>query len=123
MSHSVAPTRRSDPETSHLAAAGLSPAKLSTVRSRVLAILTGRPGAGLTHDALIAEYKRSAVRLGWPRAADSSIRTRCNELWRSGEVVRVEESAGKSGMGNKAILWRAVRVQNEKTGTTEGKTL
>lgn len=118
----TAPVRNTDPATSHLAAATISPAKMSTIRSRVLAILEAGPRSadGLTHDALIAAYKKYAVRLGWPRASDSSIRTRCNELWRDGEVERVEDVAGRSGMGNAAILWRAVSVQNKKTaGDTE----
>ncbi|URM87008.1 helix-turn-helix DNA-binding domain protein [Arthrobacter phage Basilisk] len=120
--NTTAPVRNTDPATSHLAAASISPAKLSTIRSRVLAILKAdrATSAGLTHDALIAAYKKYAVRLGWPRASDSSIRTRCNELWRDGEVERVEDASGRSGMGNAAILWRAVSVQNKKTaGDTE----
>ncbi|ALY08884.1 helix-turn-helix DNA-binding domain protein [Arthrobacter phage Galaxy] len=115
--NTAAPVRKTDPATSHLAAATMTPRLRSTIRSRVLAILTaGNDGEGMTHDALIAAYKKYAVRLGWPRAADSSIRTRCNELWRDGEVERVEGTAGKSGMGHAAILWRAVSVQNKKTG-------
>ncbi|ASR83213.1 DNA binding protein [Arthrobacter phage Abidatro] len=112
-----APVRKTDPATSHLAAATMTPRLRSTIRSRVLAILEAsrEAGEGMTHDALIAAYKKYAVRLGWPRAADSSIRTRCNELWRDGEVERVEDTAGKSGMGHAAILWRAVSVQNKKT--------
>jgi len=124
MEHKTAPVRKSDPATSHLAAAGSSALGRTTVRSRVLAILTsntGHAGAeGLTHDGLIAAYKKYAVRLGWPRASDSSIRTRCNELWRDGQVVRVEERAGKSGMGRAAILWRAADVQSNETAGNAG---
>lgn len=124
MEQKTAPVRKTDPATSHLAAATISPRKMSTVRSRVLAILAARGERfeGMTHDQLIAEYKRYAVRLGWPRASDSSIRTRCNELWRDGEVVRVEDSAGKSGMGNAAILWRAASVQSNETADDKGET-
>lgn len=120
----TAPVRKTDPATSHLAAANVTPKLRSTVRSRVLAILEAsrEAGDGLTHDALIAAYKKYAVRLGWPRASDSSIRTRCNELWRDGEVERVEETAGRSGMGNAAILWRAVSVQSKKTDGETGET-
>lgn len=122
MEQKTAPVRNADPATSHLAAATISPRKMSTVRSRVLAILTAQYPAGLTHDTLIAAYKKYAVRLGWPRASDSSIRTRCNELWRDGEVVRVEDSAGKSGMGNAAILWRAAGVQSKETAGDKEET-
>ncbi|WPM94369.1 DNA binding protein [Arthrobacter phage Cupello] len=125
MTSKKAVARRSDPGTSHAAAASISPRKMSTVRSRVLALLNGRRAlerGGLTHDEIIAEYKGHALRLGWPRATDSSIRTRCNELWRDGEVVKVEDSAGKSGMGNAAILWRAAGVQSSETGGDKAET-
>ncbi|UVK62581.1 helix-turn-helix DNA binding domain protein [Arthrobacter phage TaylorSipht] len=124
MEQKTAPVRNTDPATSHLAAASISPAKMSTVRSRVAAILAARGERfeGMTHDQLIAEYKRYALRLGWPPASDSSIRTRCNELWRDGEVVRVEESTGKSRHGRTAILWRAAAVQNKKTDEDKGET-
>ncbi|AYN58271.1 helix-turn-helix DNA-binding domain protein [Arthrobacter phage Kepler] len=114
-----AAARRTDPGTSHAAAAGISVRRMSTVRSRVLAILTASDRAtkngGLTHDEIIAEYKGYALRLGWPRATDSSIRTRCKELWRDGAVEQVEGAAGRSGMGNAAILWRAAAVQISET--------
>lgn len=125
MTSKKAVARRSDPGTSHAAAASISPRKMSTVRSRVLAILNGARAlerGGLTHDEIIAEYKGYALRLGWPRATDSSIRTRCNELWRAGEVEKVEDSGRKSGMGNAALLWRAVSVQSSETGGDKGET-
>lgn len=125
MTSKKAVARRSDPGTSHAAAASISPRKLSTVRSRVLALLNGARAVergGLTHDEIIAEYKGYALRLGWPRATDSSIRTRCNELWRAGDVEKVEDSTGKSGMGNAALLWRAVSVQSSETDGDKGET-
>jgi hypothetical protein len=86
---------------------------VATVRSRVLAILTASSEArdGLTHDGLIALYRKYAMRLGWPPASDSSIRTRVSELVRDGEVERVPVTAGQSRFGRAAILWRAVPVQ------------
>ncbi|WPM94293.1 DNA binding protein [Arthrobacter phage Marchesin] len=98
---------------------------MSTVRSRVKAILNGRravENGGLTHDEIIAEYKGYSLRLGWPPASDSSIRTRTKELWRDGEVELVEESAGKSRFGRDALLWRAVVVQSIETGGDKGET-
>ncbi|MFJ4168348.1 hypothetical protein ACIPY3_02445 [Paenarthrobacter sp. NPDC089714] len=124
MKNKTAPARKSDPATSHLAAATITPRKMSTVRSRVEAILVGgdkaRENGGLTHDEIIAEYKGYSLRLGWPPASDSSIRTRCNELWRDGAVERVEETAGRSRFGRPSILWRAASVQiSETSGETE----
>lgn len=121
MEQKTAPVRNTDPATSHLAAADVA-RRVSTVRSRVAAILAAQYPAGLTHDALIAGYKKYALRLGWPPASDSSIRTRCNELWRDGEVERVEDATGKSRHGRTAILWRAVSVQNKKTDEQTGET-
>ena len=125
MSSKKAVARRSDPGTSHAAAASISPRRMSTVRSRVLAILNSKRAeerGGLTHDEIIADYKSYALRLGWPRATDSSIRTRCNELWRAGEVEKVEDSDRKSGMGNAALLWRVAAVQGVETGEDKEET-
>lgn len=108
MDRKTAPVRTGDPWTSHAAAAGVTPS-MDTVRARVLSILA-KPWAaeGLTHDQLIAEYRRHADRLGWPPASDSSIRTRCNELLKDGEVEAVPDTAGRSRFGRPSLLWRAV---------------
>lgn len=124
MKTKTAPARRTDPGTSHAAAAGISVRKMSTVRSRVKAILDAgtkaRENGGLTHDEIIAEYKGYSLRLGWPPASDSSIRTRCKELWRDGEVERIEDTTGRSRFGRDSILWRAAVVQiSETNGETE----
>ncbi|AYN56859.1 helix-turn-helix DNA-binding domain protein [Arthrobacter phage Andrew] len=120
----TAPVRKTDPGTSHAAAAGVSARQRSTVRSRVLAIFEAAKSSrdGLTHDQLIAEYRGFALRLGWPSASESSIRTRCNELWRDGLVERVPEADAKSRFGRAAILWRAVSVQISETGGNDGET-
>lgn len=111
-----APTRNTDPWTSHAAALEVGP-WVTTVRSRVLGILTAAPEAadGLTHDQVIALYRKYAIRLGWPPASDSSIRTRVNELVREGDVEQVPDDTGKSKYGRAALLWRAVPVQREET--------
>jgi hypothetical protein len=110
------PVRNTDPITSHLAAADVGPS-IVTVRRRVAALLAAAPEAadGVTHDQLIALYRKYAVRLGWPPASDSSIRTRCNELVRDGEAERVPADVGRSRFGRLALLWRAVSVQNKET--------
>ncbi|UXE05394.1 helix-turn-helix DNA binding domain protein [Arthrobacter phage Renna12] len=115
--------RKTDPGTSHAAAAKVTLGR-TTVRSRVLAIFTAATSSrdGLTHDQLIAEYRGFAARLGWPPASESSIRTRCNELWRDGLVERVPDADAKSRFGNAAILWRAVSVQISETGEHAGET-
>lgn len=112
-----APVRNTDPWTSHAAAADVAP-MVSTVRSRVLGILSAAPDAleGVTHDGLITLYRQYALRLGWPPASDSSIRTRVAELVRDGEVERVPDDAGRSRFGRAALLWRVVPVQKEEAG-------
>lgn len=115
------PVRKGDPETSHLAAAEVGP-RILRLKDRIETILQ-TTGRAFTHDALISEYKRQALELGWPPASDSGIRTRCNELLKAGRVERVEEECGASRFGRPSILWRAVIVQNSETvdtGTVDG---
>lgn len=111
-----APTRGTDPWTSHAAAADVAPS-ITTVRSRVHSILVGAPEArdGITHDGLITLYRKYALRLGWPPASDSSIRTRCHELVIDGVAEQVPDAPGKSRFGRAALLWRAVPVQFSET--------
>ena len=116
----MAVARKTDPGTSHAAAADVS-LRATTVRSRVAAIFAVAEEP-MTQDQLIGAYKRNSMRLGWPPASDSSIRTRCNELWRDGEVERVEGEAGKSRHGRAAILWRAASVQSSETADDKGET-
>lgn len=115
--------RKTDPATSHLAAEEVGPV-VATVRSRVEAIFAvpGLGDEGLTHDQLIGAYRRYALREGWPAASDSSIRTRCNELWREGLVERVPDRSARSRFGRAALLWRAADVQNKKTSDDMGET-
>lgn len=119
--------RASDPATSHAAAAKVRPLR-TTVRSRVEAILTATDAgrAGMTHDEIISAYRRYALRLGWPPASDSSIRTRCKELQRDGQVVQVPaedpDSYGRSRFGRPAVRWRAASVQNSETEEQKEKT-
>jgi hypothetical protein len=107
--------RNTDPDTSHAAAADAG-SRASTVRARVLAVLTAAPEArdGVTHDHLITLYRSYASRLGWPPASDSGIRTRCNELWKDGDVERLEETRGKSRFRRDAVLWRATSLGGPK---------
>lgn len=119
--------RATDPATSHAAAAKVRPLR-TTVRSRVQAILAATAAGrnGMTHDEIIAAYRRYSLRLGWPSASDSSIRTRCKELERDGLVQRVptEDGAalGRSRFGRPSVRWRAVVVQNSETEEQKEKT-
>lgn len=108
--------RKTDPMTSHAAAADVAPRRV-TVKWAVLAVFNGAPDAqaGVTHDQLIALYRKYQPRLGWPMASDSSIRTRCRELVRDGLVVEVKDAGAKSNYGRRAILWRAADVQRTET--------
>lgn len=109
--------RATDPETSHAAAAG-AVTRSATIRERVALILNAA-GRGMTHDAIISEYRRQASRLGWPPASDSGIRTRVHELVQAGRVERSAASS-RSKYGRTSILWRAVIVQNLETGDVDG---
>jgi hypothetical protein len=101
--------RNTDPDTSHAAAADAE-SRATTIRDRVMAVMAAAPEArdGITHDQLITLYRKYAMRLGWPPASDSGIRTRCNELWKDGHVERIENARGKSRFRRDAVLWRAV---------------
>jgi len=111
--------RNSDPATSHAAAAAvdLDPRRV-TIKYAVLAVLNGAPDAqqGVTHDQLIALYRKYQPRLGWPRASDSGIRTRCRELVREGLVEQVPDTLGKSRYNRGAILWRATPPKPREAG-------
>lgn len=112
--------RASDPETSHVAAAG-AVKRSATIRDRVLMILQAA-GRGMTHDEIISQYRRQASRLGWSPASDSGIRTRVHELVERGSVERSGPRVGRSKYGRATILWRAVSVQILETAVqTEGE--
>lgn len=104
--------RRTDPATSHAAAASVAP-KAPRVRERVLEIL--HEHGPLTLDALIGKHRSAEVFKGWPPASDSSIRTRCSELVRDGLAEPVSDDVGQSSMGHPARLFRAAIVQNNET--------
>ncbi|WP_264032144.1 hypothetical protein [Cellulosimicrobium sp. SH8] len=105
---STALARRTDPETSHLAAKRAKK-HAPTVRACVLTVLT--VNGPLTHDELIRAFTRRGVdELDWPHATASSIRTRCHELVDDGLVEVVPDEVGRSANGGKARLWRAVNV-------------
>lgn len=107
------PVRNTDPGTSR-AAAAVAVTRRPRVRDAVYHVIS--EDGPLTHDDLIAAYRQRALTIaGWPWAADSSIRTRCSELVRDRMVEAVPDHLGSSRMGNSAVIWRAVNVQDGGT--------
>lgn len=98
--------RRTDPGTSHAAAASAEPGA-DTCRARVLAVLRDHP-SGLTHQELVKEMTRRAHSLAWPRYTDSGIRTRCKELEDARLVTTVPDRYGRTSSGRKSLYWRAL---------------
>lgn len=101
----AAHARRTDPQTSHAAAAGLTPERLRVSQEAVLAVLTA---FGPLHDeALVAVYReqtRQDPGLIWQ--SDSGIRTRRAELVRLG-LVRDSGTKIQLVSGNFSIVWEA----------------
>lgn len=92
------PVRSGDPVTSRVAAVDALN-KRRTVRERVLEVL--RRGGPMTHDQLIDRLRGVA--------SPSAIRTRTSELVTEGLVEAVPDLEGRSALGRRAKLWRAVR--------------
>lgn len=105
--------RREDPAESKDAASKAAP-RAPHVRLAVMAVLT-EDGPG-TLDQIVSRFNQRTVREpDWPRASASSIRTRVSELVRDGQAERVPDEVGRSAMGNRAAVWRAVPVQGAQT--------
>lgn len=109
--------RKSDPFTSHAAAAVVT-RSLPTIRAAVLAILEAAEGP-MTHDQIIAAYGRATMNGQARRTGPSSIRTRCNELERDELVIAVPDGLGRSSYGNPARLYVARSVYKEETDRKE----
>ena len=116
--HSRARARRTDPYTSHVAAAAAT-RSLPSHRALVLAILE-EAGVPLTHPQIIAAANRWRANGRAPFFTEQSIRTRCNELERAGLVLVVPDERGQSPHGNPARLHVARSVwDRHTTGTAE----
>lgn len=113
--------RKTDPYTSHVAAATVQ-RNLPTIRAAVLAILEVADEP-MTHDELIAAYGRAVMNGKARRTGPSSIRTRCNELERDGDVVVVPGERGRSSAGNPARLYAAASVYGTWTDRVQGALL
>jgi hypothetical protein len=109
--------RRTDPVTSHEAAASVS----KKMRANQRAVLTVLARIGPSTDIdLVDQYDRLARKLDLPRQAGSGIRTRRDELRRQGLVVDTGTKAILPS-GRRAIVWAAVDKAGDpmlKPGTT-----
>lgn len=104
--------RRTDPDTSHMAAATVAPRR-QRVRDAVLSVVQDGcvVNPGLTHEDIVGMYQARVAEFGHvPPASASSIRTRVAELVDDGLVEMVPDTYGKTSMGNRARLWRAKNV-------------
>lgn len=103
LTETVAHARRTDPETSHAAAASVE-----DLRPRQRAVLTLLAAQPSHHDALIERYRawHTTNPEEFPRQAPSGIRTRVAELR---DVGYVRDSGGRVTLpsGRHAIVWEA----------------
>lgn len=100
----IAHARRTDPDTSHAAAASVSDIRQS--QYAVLKVLRKRSAQGFTDEELVAAYEVFAGgNRAYPYQSTSGIRTRRSELVRLGLV---EDSGVKRVMttGRMARVWR-----------------
>lgn len=98
--------RRTDPLTSHQAAASIGPTELRESQKAVLRIIAAMSIG--TDDAIASEYERHRERWGLPRQSPSGLRTRRKELVAFGLV---EDSGKRAALvsGRQSIVWRYVR--------------
>lgn len=94
-----------DSGTSTDAADLASPAKLGTVKTRVLDLLRERP---CTDDELVAEYLARTAHPAWPVVTPQRLRTARAALVREGSV-RDSGAIGFSDLGNRATVWEVAR--------------
>jgi len=99
----LAPTRRTDPWTSYVAARGVD---VGGQRLRVFAILV--ESGPLTDEELVREHHRRMIDRGWPRASASGLRSRRHELTVDGYVEPVEDSTARTTLGGRTLRWRVV---------------
>ena len=91
-----APTRTTDPATSHAAGASVTKEEILRLRALVLCVLEGGPK---TDEELVDMFDV----LGW-KGTPSGIRTRRNELWKLGKIANTGETR-KTRSGRAAIVW------------------
>lgn len=99
MENSMAHARKSDPFTSHLAAATIMDA--TTLQIRIIQCFDSVPG-GLTDEQLVNLYN-SMWGNSFP-ATESSIRSRRSELNHRGSIIDTGKTRNTKN-GHKAIVW------------------
>lgn len=109
----VAQARRSDPDTSHAAAASVT--DLRAKQAAVLRFLARHP-FGLTDDELRLGYEANvaAGRDGFPAQSPSGLRTRRRELERLDLVVDTGEKRQIRSTGRWAKVWQATDLGAER---------
>jgi hypothetical protein len=98
--------RRTDPETSHEAAASVK--NKATTANTILWLLQ----SPMTDIELVNAYNAIAANGGTVRASESGIRTSRNKLWKEGKVVDTGQRS-KTPSGRNAIVW-------QETDTSKG---
>lgn len=96
--------RRTDPPTSHAAAASITEDALRRSQKAVLSFLRSQ---GPTADArLVARYEQIYEVYGWPKQSPSGLRTRRRELTDAG-LVKDTGDRVRLDSGRNAIVWSA----------------
>lgn len=103
------PVRNTDPDTSRMAAARAVTRRL-IVRDAIMRVFADNHGSWFTQDQILAmlHSRHLAFPEQWPPISPSGVRTRVSELVTDGLLEQVPGVYGRSEMGNRALLWRAV---------------
>lgn len=94
--------RTSDPETSHAAAASITPATLRASHEAIIELMT-LIGYG-TDEYICNQYELLRNMHAWPRQSQSGIRTRRHELTNAGIIIDSGQRAPTIS-GRLAIVW------------------
>jgi hypothetical protein len=92
---------RSDPETSHVAAASLNQAANSAMKAAILDILAERPRAAFE---VTGAYFARRTAHGWPDSKTDGIAKRLSELRVAGRIVDSGERH-RTQFGRPAVVW------------------
>lgn len=96
--------RTTDPDTSHAAAASLTP---ETLRETQIAVRSCLMAFGdMHHERLVETYQGVYAERGWPQQSESGLRTRTKELTESG-LVRNTGRTITLPSGRQSIVWAA----------------
>lgn len=96
--------RTTDPGTSHAAARSITEDALRDSQAAVLACY--REHGAMHHEQLVTLYGAHGPQRGWPRQAESGLRTRTSELVDAG-YVRDSGRTVKLPSGRSSIVWAA----------------